>query len=102
MKSQKEEFLYNLAILLEKKYTIFKQTRVMNDFDRGVIHGAISVAEGLGIVSPEELQEVVEKANQKVFGMSLEERLTQYPSQKLTEEDYLDIPTAIRKGLLSF
>ena len=54
----------------------------------------------LGITSAEELDEIIQEANYKIFGMSVEERRKKFKSKKKIDETDFDIPTFIREGII--
>ena len=52
----------------------------------------------LGITSAEEPDNIIQAANYKIFGMTVEERKKKYKRKTKVDENDLDIPTFIREG----
>ena len=98
MKATRDKYLKNFFNLMEESYMALKEGGSMPPERKGFIDGFIDVGRMLDLASYDEFVKIIEEANYKVFGMDVAERKKVFEEKPLSREEYLEIPTIIRKG----
>lgn len=98
-KDIKEEYLNALRQHMRGLFSIIKQGHAVPETEKRYTEGFMQAGKILGVSNKKEFKSIFEEVNQEVFGMSLKERKEKYPNAVLKEEDVLDLPTYLRKGI---
>jgi hypothetical protein len=96
-----ELYSKSLRGMLRRFYQIIRDYRMLAREHQTFIQGYMAAGKVLGLVTNDQLKEIMEEENFDVFGMTIGERNRKTPVKRVSVEDdeYLDIPTILRRGL---
>jgi hypothetical protein len=94
-------YLDNLRTMVRKLYRLIKDHGIMPAENHAYIDGYMLAGRRLGVVTQDELKQLMEEENKAVFGMSVEKRRKAFRPRRVSVDDqeYLDIPTMERRGV---
>jgi len=97
----KELYLKNLRDMVRKLFQIMEEYKVLAREHQSYINGYMMAGRTLGIVANDELKKIMEQEILEIFGMTTEKRRRSMKIKKVSIEDdeYLDVPTVVRKGI---
>jgi len=96
----KDRYIALLTQILTEHYNTIKEKDTVAKDRQQYIDGYMTAARALGACDYEELKVLVDKVHFEAFGKTIEERRRSGFIKSSTEDDSLDIPTYIRKGIL--
>jgi hypothetical protein len=94
-----ETYIDLLETQLRGLFLLIKDGQKPAEVDRRYCEGLVHAAQALQVMTAEELQTLMERVNQEVFGMSITERQAKYPTGRMPPGDVADVPTFQRRGL---
>ena len=95
----KDRYFEILKHILSEHYNIMNATHKIVPERQQFIDGYITAAVALDALSQAELQEFIEKLHFEVFGMTIQERRKTMTFENGAEEDSLEVPAYIKKGV---
>jgi hypothetical protein len=100
-KEASQLYLDNLHTMVRSLYSVVKDYRIMPAENQAYINGYMMAGLRLGVVSQDDLLQIVDQENEAVFGMSVEKRRRSFRAKRVSEDDpeYLDIPTIERRKI---
>lgn len=95
----KNKYLEFLKQILGEHYNIMKSTNKVFSDRQHFIDGYLAAANALEIFEPNDLRKFIDKLHYEIFGISVKERKQTMTFNRGTEEEYLEIPAYMRKGI---
>lgn len=96
----KDRYVALLTKTLNEHYNAIKKKAIDYKDRQQYIDGYLTAARALDAFNYEELEEIIGKIHFEAFGKTVEERRRSGLIKSSSDEESLDIPTFIRKGIL--
>lgn len=96
----KERYIRVLTQVLNKHYDDMKRKNTGDKDHRQYIEGYLTAARALEVFDYEELKEAINKVHFEAFGKTIEERHRSELIKSSSDDESLEIPTYVRKGIL--